>query len=75
MRYYDRAKTIVSLSKQAFGHYKYQIILLTTLGFVSGILEGVGVNALIPLFSFAFGEAGQVNNLISQYPMPLDNSV
>src|SRR3989338_150846 len=40
------------LTKRMFGRYKKQIILLTILGFFSGLLEAVGVNALIPLFSF-----------------------
>ena len=53
--------SIVKLARVAFGQYKWRILFLTILGFVSGLLEGVGVNALIPLFSFAFegGQTGQ----------------
>lgn len=40
------------LAKRMFGGYKKQIILLGILGFFGGLLEAVGVNALIPLFSF-----------------------
>ena len=40
------------LFRQGYRGYKKQIIVLASLGFVSGILEGVGVNAIIPLFSF-----------------------
>ncbi|MEW6610090.1 MAG: ABC transporter ATP-binding protein [Patescibacteria group bacterium] len=39
------------LLNQAFGAYKPQIALMTALGFLSGLLEGVGINAIIPLFS------------------------
>jgi len=48
--------TIIKLSKQAFGKYKLQIFLLIMLGFVSGLLEGIGVNAMIPMISFATKE-------------------
>lgn len=44
---------ILKLARQAFFKYKKQIAILTLLGFLSGLLESVGVNALIPLFSFA----------------------
>ncbi|MBU1131208.1 ABC transporter ATP-binding protein/permease [Patescibacteria group bacterium] len=61
-----RISTIYSLSKQAFGKYKLQIIILTILGFVGGLLEGIGVNALIPLLSFITG-GDNGNDVISQY--------
>lgn len=63
----NRLNTILSLSRQAFGKYKYQIIILTILGFVSGILEGIGVNALIPLFSFAVGDGAGGTDIISLF--------
>src|SRR3989344_4850358 len=47
--------SIVGLSKKAFSRYRYQISVLTILGFISGLLEGIGVNALVPLFSFLIG--------------------
>ncbi|OJI07354.1 hypothetical protein BK004_01315 [bacterium CG10_46_32] len=51
----NRISKILSLSRRAFGRYKWQIATLAVLGLVTGILEGVGVNALIPLFSFVIG--------------------
>lgn len=54
------------LSKRAFGRYRYQLVGLTGLGFLSGLLEGIGVNALIPVLSFAFGEHDQANDFISK---------
>jgi ATP-binding cassette subfamily C protein len=41
-----------SLLNSAFSGYKPQILLMTALSFASGILEGVGINALVPLLSF-----------------------
>jgi ATP-binding cassette subfamily C protein len=43
------------LAKKAFGGYKKQIVVLLSLGFLGAILEGVGINAIIPLFSFLDG--------------------
>ena len=51
----NRLASIIKLSRRAFGRYKWQIVVLTVLGFISGLLEGIGVNALIPLFSFIIG--------------------
>jgi len=58
--------SIVKLARVAFGKYKWRILFLTILGFISGLLEGVGVNALIPLFSFAFGEGQGSQDFISR---------
>ncbi|MBI2023020.1 ABC transporter ATP-binding protein [Candidatus Giovannonibacteria bacterium] len=40
---------------RSFGEYKYHIALLSVLGFLSGLLGGIGINALVPLFSFVVG--------------------
>lgn len=62
----NRILSIIKLSRQAFGKYKPQIIVLTALGFFSGLLEGIGVNALIPLFSFFVKDGGQGTDIISK---------
>ena len=62
----NRLATIIALSRQAFGKYKMQIVVLTALGFIGGLLEGIGVNALIPLFSFALGEGRGDKDFISR---------
>src|SRR3989344_4135517 len=62
----SKIKRIFILSSQAFGQYKRQIIILAVLGFISGILEGIGVNALIPLFSFAIGNNNVAEDAISK---------
>lgn len=49
----------------AFGAYRFEFLILTVLGFFGGILEGVGINALIPLFSLFTGEAAG-DDIVSQ---------
>ncbi len=61
-----RITTIWRLSKDAYGPYKRQIFLLTILGFFSGILEGIGVNALIPMLSFVVADKSTPSDFISQ---------
>lgn len=62
----NRLLKFVSLSRLAYGKYKFQIFTLIVLGFVSGILEGIGVNALIPLFSFVIKGSNPATDKISQ---------
>jgi ABC-type multidrug transport system fused ATPase/permease subunit len=47
-----KIKNAILLFRRAYGAYKSRLSLLVGLGFLNGILEGVGVNALIPLLSF-----------------------
>ncbi|MCD4760277.1 hypothetical protein K8R42_00070, partial [bacterium] len=61
-----RIKTAINLSSRAFGRYKIQILVLVALGFLSGILEGLGINVLIPLLSFIIGEGPLEGDFISQ---------
>ncbi|OGL88696.1 hypothetical protein A3I42_00470 [Candidatus Uhrbacteria bacterium RIFCSPLOWO2_02_FULL_49_11] len=44
------------LLSASFSAYKLRIVLLATLGFLSGILEGVGINAVVPMFSLVTHE-------------------
>ena len=61
-----RIRTIIKLASRAFKKYKYQIFGLTLLGLVSGFLEGIGVNALIPLFTFAVKGSSASDDFITQ---------
>jgi len=61
-----KISTAIKLSRQAFGAYKWQIFILTALGFLSGLFEGIGINALIPLFSFITGKTPGGDDAISQ---------
>ncbi len=62
----DKFLAALHLLKQAFGKFKFQIILLTALGFLGGLLEGLGINALIPLFSFVVKDAPRGTDLFSR---------
>ena len=65
-----KIKRILDISRlfwKAFGAYKFQIGVLAFVGFLSGIFEGIGVNALIPLFSLATGGESQGADFISHY--------
>lgn len=53
------------LAKRAYGPYKKQLATLTVLGFLGGILEGIGVNAFIPLFTFVLGQSNEITDSIS----------
>jgi ABC-type multidrug transport system fused ATPase/permease subunit len=57
---------VISLLRAAYGRYKFQIALLAVLGFASGLLEGVGINALIPLFSFVMGNGEGGSDFVSR---------
>lgn len=56
----------VKLFWLAFYEYRLKIFYLILLGFVAGILEGFGINALIPLFSFLNKGNGNETDLISK---------
>lgn len=62
-----RVLTLFRLMRRAFGGYKLQIATLTLLGFLGGILEGIGVNAFIPLLGFELGTGNQVTDTISGF--------
>jgi len=60
---------LVNFSKifyRAYWSYKKQIIALTALGFLSSLLEGIGINVAIPIFSFISGTSNQANDIISK---------
>lgn len=56
----------IKLLQKGFGKYRRKLLMLVGLGFISGLLEAVGVNALIPLFSFVTGGSGQADDFISE---------
>ena|SRR3989344_3743142 len=57
---------LLNLFKQAFGKHKLEIIWLTILSFLSGLLESVGVNAVIPLFAFLSKDQAPSADFISR---------
>ena len=49
----------------AFSKYRWHISALVIFGFLSAILEGIGINAVIPLISFFTGGGGGATDFIS----------
>lgn len=62
-----RLKTLYRLGKRAYGPYRTQIATLVGLGFLGGILEGIGVNAFIPLLTFVLGQGNEITDTISGF--------
>ncbi|MDP3999597.1 MAG: ABC transporter ATP-binding protein [bacterium] len=57
----------MNLLWEAFREYRLHIIWLGILSFFSGFLEGVGINAIIPLFSLADKSSGPSVDFISKF--------
>ncbi|TSC87192.1 MAG: ATP-binding cassette, subfamily C, bacterial [Parcubacteria group bacterium Gr01-1014_8] len=53
------------LLRRAYGAYSTQIAALAALGFLGGLLEGIGINAVVPLLTFIFTESAQAFDPIS----------
>lgn len=51
-----RVSGALKVFSAAFKGYKRMIVVLSLLGIIGGFLEGIGVNMLIPILSFAIGE-------------------
>lgn len=58
--------TNLKLFKRAFGVYRHKIILLIFTGFLSGVMEGIGINTIIPLFSFVVKGQDKPTDIISR---------
>lgn len=63
--FFNKLAAFLRLLAQGFSEYKKQVALLIALGFGGGLLEGVGINAFIPLFSFIAG-GGKGDDVISK---------
>ncbi len=58
-------KATLKLFLKEYGRYKKQLIVLVLLGLLSGLLEGIGITALVPLFSRLTG-VGEADDVISR---------
>ncbi|HEY4516870.1 MAG TPA: ABC transporter ATP-binding protein [Candidatus Paceibacterota bacterium] len=61
----QRVRHLWGLYQKAFGAYTWQIVLIMVLAFVSSIVEGIGISAIIPIFSFVGGTPGAAGDTIS----------
>ena len=62
----NKLKIFLKIFYKTYWGYKKQILSLALLGFLSSLLEGIGINAAIPIFSFISGSGSQANDLISK---------
>jgi len=58
--------TLPKVFNRAFGKYKIQIAILSFLSFINSILEGIGISAVIPIFSFVSNEGTKGSDIISK---------
>lgn len=58
-------KATLKIFPRAFHGYSLRILLLAMLGFFAGLLEGIGITALIPIFNFFNGAGRQPTDFIS----------
>ncbi|MFM2330936.1 MAG: hypothetical protein RLZZ26_443 [Candidatus Parcubacteria bacterium] len=58
-------KNTFQLLWRSYGQYRWHILALILLGFVSAILEGIGINAVIPLISFFGGGTSTATDFIT----------
>lgn len=65
-RIYRQLAAVVRLARGAYAPYRTQILALTGLGFVGGILEGIGINAIIPLLTLVLGLQSPATDILSQ---------
>ena len=56
----------INIFYRAYWGYKKQILALTALGFLSSLLEGIGINAAIPVFSFITGIGNKTDDSITR---------
>jgi len=62
----DKLVNFFKIFYRAYWGYKKQILALTALGFLSSLLEGIGINVAIPIFSFISGTSNNASDPISK---------
>ncbi|MDO8482057.1 MAG: ABC transporter ATP-binding protein [bacterium] len=62
----NRFTNVLRLLTTAFGSYYPQLILIVVLGFFASLLEGLGISAIIPLFSFVTGGGGFASDTVTK---------
>ena len=55
----------VNILKQTFGRYRLELILLVVLGLLGGVLEGIGIGAIVPLLSFLTSGTQGASNIVT----------
>ncbi|MBI4065736.1 ABC transporter ATP-binding protein [Candidatus Kaiserbacteria bacterium] len=50
----------------AFSRYRWHVVALVAFGVLSALLEGIGINAVIPLISFFMGGGGEATDFVTE---------
>jgi len=66
MNLFPRLRQLTIPFWQAFRSYKRQIVILVALGFFGGLFEAIGINTLIPLFSFLQSGGAAGDDIVSK---------
>jgi len=66
-----RIRNAVRLFGQAFSGYTPQFIVIIAVGFFASLLEGLGISAIVPIFSFVTGGGGVAGDPITAAIMRL----
>ncbi len=61
----NSTKSTINILRTTFGKYRLQIASLAFLGLLGGILEGIGIGAIVPLLSFLTAGTEGVSNPIT----------
>jgi len=69
------AKDIIKSSRRILYGFKLKVLFLMALGFVGSVLEGIGINAIIPLLSFLTGANNHGEDFISKTMKSAFNSL
>ena len=64
---YRHLYKLVNLLKSEYWSYRWFLLLQIILSFLSGILEGVGINAVVPVFSFINNSSGNTSDNITAF--------
>jgi len=64
--FFQRLKLFFSTFRDCYKDYKLSITILAVSGFFGALFEGVGINALIPLFSFVTSTGSKPDDFISR---------
>ncbi|MSU75698.1 MAG: ABC transporter ATP-binding protein [Candidatus Magasanikbacteria bacterium] len=62
---------LLGLYRRAFAPLRFRILGMVVLGFFSGIFEGVGINAIIPIFAFIDRSSTNPADSVSQFIIKL----
>ena len=63
----ERIIIILKLFKKAFWSQRLRVLVMAGLGFVGGLMGGIGIGAIVPLFSFVANDQNGASDNISRF--------